>query len=224
MAIGTGTAILGSAALGMLGGSKKAGNTTSTQTNSPWAPTQPYWHSLFAQGQNMPSNNPRLSEGAINPLRETIRGEFLNPESNPFFRNSVNDALGLAKSQFAGQYGGQAGGNLGNSGYQEMLMRTLGQLATNAYAGQHNVERQNQLAAAGGAPGFDIAAMQAPFTPLQQQAALLAAAGGGQSTSSQPYFTNPLGGALGGALAGGQLAGMFNRQPNPFTGVGAYPY
>jgi hypothetical protein len=220
MAVGTGTAILGSAALGMLGGSKKSGSSTSTQNSAPWAATQPYWNSLFIRGHQTPyKGGPNLSAPAADQLRSTIQGDYLNPSSNPFFQGSVNDALGLAKSQFAGQYGGQAGGNLGNTGYQEMLMRTLGNVATNAYSDQFNRERQNQIAAAGGAPSFDAASMQAPFAPLREQAAILAGAGGGSSTTSQPFFTNPMAGALGGALAGGQLYGMMGGQSltNPFS-------
>lgn len=224
MAIGTGAAILGSAALGMVGGSKKSGSATSTQDSSPWAPTQPYWNTLFGAGNRIPyePNGPDLSSAAADPLRSTIRGDYLNPSTNPFFQSAVSDALGLAKSQFAGQYGGDAGGNLGNSGYQEMLARTLGQVATNAYSDQYNRERQNQLSAAGGAPAFDMGSLQVPFAPLQQQAALLSAAGGGSTNASQPIYTNPLAGALGGALAGGQLAGMMNNQYKP--GMSSTPF
>lgn len=222
MAIGTGTAILGSALIGAAAsGSKKSGSSTSTQNSAPWAATQPYWNTLFGAGNRTQYDprGPNLSGAAVDPMRATIRGDYLNPSSNPFFQNSVNDALGLAKSQFAGQYGGQAGGNLGNSGYQEMLMRTLGNVATNAYSDQFNRERQNQLAAAGGAAAFDNAHMTVPFAPLQAQAGLLSAAGGGSSTTSQPNYTNPLAGALGGALAGGQLYGMMGGQSltNPFS-------
>jgi hypothetical protein len=142
-------------------------------------------------------------------LGATIRGDYLNPSTNPFFTGAVNDALGLAKSQFAGQYGGQAGGNLGNSGYQEMLLRTLGNLSTNAFADQYGRERQNQLTASSSAPQFDASAMASPFSPLREYAAILAGAPGGQATTSQPLYTNPLAGALGGALAGGQLFKMF---------------
>lgn len=230
MAVSTGMAMAGGALLGsgLLGGSRESGSTTATTVanSSPWAPTHPYWTGLFQQSNNTPINLPGLSDPAADQLRSTIHGDYLNPSTNPFFQNSVNDALGLAKSQFAGQYGGSAGSNLSNSGYQEMLARNLGQIATNAYANQYNRERALQIAAAGGAPGFDTMAGRAPFAPLKERAAILAAAGGGSSTSSQeqPYFTNPLAGALGGALAGGQIAGMLGGGAAPFFGVGQVPY
>lgn len=210
MAVSSGAAIAGGALLGsgILGGSKQSGTTTSVQDSSPWAPTHPYWTQLFSQSNNVPFSNPNLTAPGASQLRSTIQGDYLNPSTNPFFQSSVNDALGLAKSQFAGQYGGDAGSNLGNSGYQEMLARTLGQVATNAYSDQYNRERGYQVASAGGAPGFDAAAMSSPFAPFRERAAILAGAGGGTGSLTQPYFTNPLSGALGGALAGGQIYKM----------------
>ncbi len=207
MAISTGAAILGGSALGLLGGSKKSGNQTVTQNNTPWAGVQPYLHDIFGRGQAaLSTGNPMTNRasGALNPY---LSSSFLNPETNPAFRSSVNDALGLAKSQFAGQYGGAAGSNLGNSGYQEALARGLGAAATNAYANQYNQNAQNQLAAIGAAPAFDQA--MSPFANLERYKSLLSLGTGfGTSNTQQPIYTNPFAGALGGALAGGQIAGM----------------
>jgi hypothetical protein len=224
MAVSSGAAMLGGAALGMLGGSKKSGTQTATQNSAPWAPQQSYLRSLFGGARNVLNNQgykgPMLAPGATDQLQDTISGQYLNPSSNPFLRQSVNDALGLAKTQFAGQYGGQAGGNLGNSGYQEMLMRTLGNVATNAYGNAYGQERQNQLQASQVAPSFDVANMQSPFAPLQAYQGLVGGNYGGSSTTSQPTYTNPAAGALGGALAGGQLFGMMGGGgglANPFS-------
>lgn len=222
--MGIGTAIAGGALLGGLSGSKKQGNVTSTQNTAPWAPMQPYIMDVIGRGSeaaDRPYSGQMLSQGGTNQLASTIRGDYLNPASNPALQGYVNDALGQVKSQFAGQYGGQAGGNLGNSGYQEMLTRTLANTALPIYANAYGQERQNQLNASQLAPSLDRANMTNPFAPLQAYHGLLQGFGGGSSTSQQPYFTNPIGGALGGALAGGQLSGMMG---SPFTGVGAYPY
>jgi hypothetical protein len=220
--MGIETAVGLGAAAGMLGGSKKSGTQTSTQTSAPWEVQQPYLKTLFSGAQNTLNNGyqgPMLAPGATNQLQDTISGKYLNPSSNPFLQNYVNDALGLAKSQFAGQYGGQAGGNLGNSGYQEMLMRTLGNVATNAYGNAYGQERQNQLQASQGAPSFDVANMQSPFAPLQAYQGLIGGNYGGTSTTQQPIYTNPAAGALGGALAGGQIFGMMGGggSVNPFS-------
>lgn len=224
MAVGTGTAILGSAALGMLGGSKKSGSSTSTQSSAPWVGVQPYLGGLYQGSRNAVLRNagsafPLFDQGA-EQIGSTVRGDYLNPSSNPFLQNYVNDALGQVKSQFAGQYGGQAGGNLGNSGYQEMLTRTLANTALPIYANAYNTERQNQLQASQLAP-------QLAYQPLREYSAALQNAPGGTSTTSQPFFTNPVAGALGGALAGGQLAGMMGggqslTNPFSFGGIPGY--
>jgi hypothetical protein len=213
MAIGTGAAILGGAALGLLNGSKKSGDMTQTTTPNP------AMQDVYANASNIYSNpvynyaGPKLAPGATQNLQATIRGDYLTPDSNPFMSQYVNDALGQAKTAFAGQYGGQAGGNLGNSGYQEMLMRTLANTALPIYSNAYNMERQNQLQASQMAQGVDTGNVQAPFAEVQ---AFRNAVDGPGGTSSQPYFSNPLGGALGGAMAGGQLFNMMgNTQAAP---------
>lgn len=138
----------------------------------PWGPQQGYLQDVFNQGQNLYSRGPfnyqaspltgqaqslvsgfspasqNLTSQSQRQLSDTIEGKYLDPNTNPYLHNSVNDALGLAKTQFAGLYGGPAGQNVGNSGFQEQLARTLGQVATNAYSGAYGQERQNQLNAA----------------------------------------------------------------------------
>lgn len=177
-------------------------------------------------------------------LSSTIAGNYLSPETNPFFKSAVEDALGLAGSAFAKQYGGAAGGNLGNSGYQEGLTRTLGQLATNAYAGEYGRERQNQLNALQLAPAFqnaDIgqlaqvgaleearrqAELDAPFNQLRQYQGLISGQPGGTTSGQQPYFSNPLANALGLGLGGVGLynglgaAGLFGGGSAGLTGLG----
>jgi hypothetical protein len=216
IAAGAASAIVG----GMMSkGSKSSGNVTSTNTNTPWSGVQPYLSDVFSRGQSMANSTPyrpTLSNLANPQMEATIRGDYLNPSSNPFLQNYVNDALGLVKSNFAGQYGGQAGGNLGNSGYQEMLTRTLANTALPIYANAYGQERQNQLQASQLAPDLDKASAVNPFSPLQAYAGLLnGGAQFGTSTSQQPYFTNPGAGALGGAMAGLQLYNMFPKAPAP---------
>jgi hypothetical protein len=157
---------------------------------SPWISQQGYLKNLFSraddiygqnrsqspfmtQAQNMVvqrANNPNSLTGQSEQvLGDTLSGKYLNPNTNPFFSSAVNDSLGLAKSQVLGLYGGAAGQNIGNSGFQEHLARTLGQLATNAYADQYGQERQNQLNATNMAPELDYARANALFNVGQQQ-------------------------------------------------------
>lgn len=146
---------------------------------SPWGPQQESLKDLFGSARGLyfgsgsnPSgltsnawqlaaaraNDPNsLTNQAGGVLGKTIAGDYLNPNTNPYFQGAVNDALGLAKSQVLGLYGGPAGQNIGNSGFQEQLTRNLGSVAGNMYASNYNQERQNQLNALNQAPAFDYA-------------------------------------------------------------------
>jgi hypothetical protein len=152
---------------------------------SPWYPQQQHLGNLFANAQNQFNQGPysgpflgaqspytRQAQGmivnqALNPnsltsqsqrqIGDTISGKYLDPKTNPYLEGSVNDALGLAKSQFLGLYGGDAGSNIGNSGFQEQLARTLANSALPAYQNAYSQERQNQLNAMNLAPQFDYA-------------------------------------------------------------------
>jgi hypothetical protein len=160
-------------------------------TQSPWGPQQGYLQDVFNQGQNLYNQGPTtyrasplttqaqsIVSGLNNPnslyaqsqrqLGDTISGKYLDPNTNPYLSSSVNDALGLAKTQFAGLYGGPAGQNVGNTGFQEQLARTLGQVATNAYSGAYGQERQNQLNAAQLGGQFDLSQANA-LSQLGQQ-------------------------------------------------------
>lgn len=195
----------GGAALGGLaGGAKPGGVTTTTQDLPAWL--QPYAQGNVAQGQQILNginpNNPLLP-ASQNEAMKTIRGDYLDPSSNPYFASSVNDALGLAKSQFAGMYGGAAGQNLDNSGFQEGLARTLGQQATNAYSQNYQSERARQATAAFGAPQLVSQGNAAAFSGNQAFAGLFP----NVSSTSVPYFSNPLGNIFSGALGGYALGG-----------------
>lgn len=191
---------LGAGAVG--GGAKPAGTTTTTQDLPAWL--KPYAQGNVAQGSNilsqLPSSAPLLSASQTEAMK-TINGDYLNPASNPYFASSVNDALGLAKSQFAGMYGGQAGSNINNSGFQEGLTRTLGQLATNAYSTNYQNERNRQATATFGAPQFASQSAAAPFAGNQAFAGLFP----NVSSTSVPYFQNNLGNMFSGAVGGAVL-------------------
>jgi hypothetical protein len=134
-------------------------------------------------------------------LGDTVSGAYLNPETNPSFKAAIQDALGQAASTHAGQFGGFAGRNLSGSGYQENLGRTLGSLATGAYANQYNTERQNQMQALGMVPTLgNMSANQLgavgkerqdfDWSQLQKAAQIFGGSQGGTTTGQQPYTDN----------------------------------
>lgn len=237
----------------------KTGTTTTTATNSPYGPLQPQLDYSLGQARSIYDRgvNPFITQAtqlqaqrALDPnnltnqaqgvLGDTISGKYLTPNSNPYLQSYVNDALGLAKSQFAGQYGGQAGQNLDNSGYQEQLARTLGQVATNAYSQAYGQERQNQLNALSLAPNLDYANTGALYQAGQQQqaapvqnlaafqSAFAPALGFGTQTGQQPYYDNRTNTTLGALIGLGSLgaSAMMGKPPTPvpFFGVGNSPY
>lgn len=216
-----------SAVKGLTGGlfGTDKGTVQTQAINNPWAGVQPYLLDIFQRGKSaVNAGSPLLSQasGAVGGM---LSPGFLNPETNPAFRNSVNDALGLAKSQFAGQYGGPAGQNLGNSGYQESLARGLGAAATNAYADQYNKNVAAQLGAVSAAPGLQAA-------PLEQYKSLLSLGlPFGQSTNQQPYYQNNTAQTLGIAAAAApfilsdvRAKENIERIGTHDTGVGLYKY
>ena len=219
MGLSLGGALGGSAIGGLAGGIFGSGAGSSlfgtkqgtvpynnTSTFNPFAAS--YLPAAFTGAQDIFNANAQgtgMFGQAQKVANATISGDYLNPESNPYLRSSVQDALGLAGSSFAGQYGGAAGTNLGNSGYQEGLARTLGQIATNAYGNAYQQERANQLNAipfAGSLPYANIAGYEAALAP-----GLSFGTTTGQN--QQPYFTNQTSQTLGALTAGAGLYKMF---------------
>jgi len=167
----------------------KPEHTQLQQQQSPWNVQQPYLQNLFQhgsnlynqsapsaltrQGQNMvaaQATNPNSLTGQSERLAsDTISGRYLDPNTNPYLSGAVNDALGLAKSQYLGLYGGPAGQNVGNTGFQEQLARTLANSALPAYMNAYGQERQNQLNAMNIAPSLDYARANALMGVGQQQ-------------------------------------------------------
>lgn len=249
---------------GDLFGSKS--NTTTTQSQSgPWSVAAPYLNNLYqnaaATYDRGPYQGPYITQqSAFTPyaqqltaqkaqdpnslvgqsqteLGKTISGQYLDPSSNPYFQQNVNDALGQAKSQFASMYAGQSGGNLTNSGFQEALQRNLGNVATNAYSQNYARERQNQLQATQLAPTMDYAnidrlsqigaqqeargqaeigaqqaAYNAPWENLNQYAQALKTGTGSTGSQQTPYYTNPAASNIGGAMGALQLYQMLSKQ------------
>jgi len=258
---------------GDLFGSKS--NTTTTNSQSgPWSVAAPYLSNMYANAANTYARGPyqgpyitqqspftpyaqqltaakaqdpnSLTAQSQQELGNTISGQYLDANTNPYFQQNVNDALGQARSAFASQYGGMSGGNLTNSGYQEALQRNLGNVATNAYAQNYARERQNQLEATRLAPSMDYAnidrlaqigaqqeargqaevgaqqaAYMAPWENLNQYAQALKVGTGSTGSQQTPYYTNPAASNIGGAMSLMQLYGMANKMFGGGGGAGS---
>lgn len=198
---------LGSAASGLKNAfGTSQGTVPFTNTTSPWATLTPYLTRGFGQAQqiyNQGAQPGSLFNQAQGLTGNTLAGNYLNPESNPYLKSSVEDALGLAKSAFAGQYGGAAGANIGNSGYQEALGRALGATATNAYGNAYQQERQNQMAAIPFASSLPYANLHGYMQALSPGLAFNTQQG------QQPYYQNNTSTTLGALAGGAGILGMF---------------
>jgi hypothetical protein len=74
-------------------------------------------------------------------------------------------------------------------------------------SGNYNTASQQQQAATLAAPAFATAKNSAAWQPYKDFMSIAGGSFGG--SQSQPYFNNPMGGALSGAMIGGMLAGGF---------------
>lgn len=216
-----GLAALGGAA-GLLGASKEAGTTTTVQDIPAWL--KPYATGLIdsAQGQFQASQTPNPLIGqAQAEMEKTIGGGYLMPESNPYLRSTYDQAAKAVTDNYtsavqprndalfakAGAFGPA------NSAYRETVARNqfglgenLGNLANNLYGGNYNTERNRQFGATTAGPDFATSATGSGFAPFNQYASLLKGWG---SQTSQPFYENKMGSALGGALTGYSIGSLF---------------
>ena len=201
---------LAGALLGSQNGAKQAGTTTTVQDIPDWQ--KPYVLDLFnkanatynaSQGQQ--PQNQALVDAGRKQLTDTINGNYLSPDSNPYLKGMFNagadQITNKVNSQFtaSGRYG--SGAQTGELGYQ------LGNFANNLYGNAYQTGRQQQLTAATAAPGYAASAATSPFAGLEAYGNIVGNRFGSQTQS--PYFTNPTGGALSGALAGYGLSRAF---------------
>lgn len=232
------------AGVGLLGSKgKKSGNVTTVQSNEPPAFARPFLEQglqaaggILNQGFNPQTQAILRARGlfgspvtneAQNLAASTLRGDSLN--SNPFLDRSIQDTLGLVRSQINSQFAGRGGNDFGSSAHQELLGRGLTAAALPFQFQNFENERGRQFQALAQAPalaGLDIQNLgllqQADNTPFdflrqfQQIVGGLTPGLGGTSTTQTPFFTNPVNSAIGGGLLGNQLFNSFNS--NQTTG------
>lgn len=113
---------------------------------------------------------PGMADG-VAQLRANASGQNLDPNNNPYFRQSVGnamqDASDMVQSQFAGA------GRLGSGANTKVLTDRLGNIANSAYANQYNTNLgyQNQSANTLGQLGLSGAGLSGNVGALQAQQA-----------------------------------------------------
>jgi hypothetical protein len=211
MAIGDVFSGLGAGIGGLLGatggGSRPAGSTTTTTTQDIPDWLKPYVTGNLAGAQTtrdqLTGSNNGLMNLAVPGYAATLRGDYLDPNSNPWLKSTFTNAADLTNARINSAF---EGGNRYGSGAQAGAIGTAdSMLASNIFGGNYQAERARQNAAIGGVPQFNQGASTAALSPYSGFNSLIPGLRTGAETS--PYFTNPMGSALSGALAGGILGG-----------------
>lgn len=169
---------------------------------------------------------------------DTIRGDYLSADSNPYLKGTVDRALGDVQARVGSTFGRGGGNNYGSSAHQEWLGRTMAQEALPIYAQNYQTERGRQLGAAQDAPRMDAAAtapliqaggmqdiyqqslinaekarhdfgQMSPWDALQRYQGSLTGQYGGTTSGTQPYTpSNPYLNALGIGMGALGMYGM----------------
>jgi hypothetical protein len=154
---------------------------TSTQTSAPWSGAQPYITDLLARGQKVTKSpfdfyngdniapfspeqqlgfglqtqramagSPTLNAGN-NQLTSTLNGDYLGPNTNPWLKGNVDQAMDDVTGRVNSQFNNS---NFGSTAHQETLQRGLGDVAESMYGGNYQAERGRQVGAIGMAPSL----------------------------------------------------------------------
>jgi hypothetical protein len=143
-----------------------------TQKVEPWSGAQPYLKDFLQLGQSVTKNpyqfyngdtvagfSPEQEAGmnlgaqralagsstlnaANNKATSTLNGDFLTPNSNPYLKQNVSQAMDDVQTRVNSQF---SGNNYGGSANQELLTRNLGDVANNMYGENFARERNNQM-------------------------------------------------------------------------------
>jgi hypothetical protein len=191
------------ALLGGLGGSQQAGTVTTEEGLPDWlkAYAKPALDKYSTDLQNYQIDPYGVMPSAMREFQNTISGMYLDPSTNKYLEDYFKLGAERIKGSLSPSFGHmQAFGQ--HSGYNESLSRGLGDFATGLYGGNYAKERDRQTQLTASAPAFIGQSSQAAFQPYQQYLGTVGSLG---KKKDEPYFENPFGNILGGALAGGSL-------------------
>ena len=227
---------------------KPSSQQTSTQTSTPWSGVQPYMTDYLSKaqqatnqpynfyngstvagfspeqqaGMNLGTNRALAGSPALNSantsITDTLNGNYLSPDSNPYLKQNVNTALDDVQSRVNSQF---SGNNYGSSANQELLAKNLGQTAAGMYGQNFTNERNNMMQAANLAPTLanadylDANQLQNIGAQRQGLSQQYLNAASGQFNNAQQYPFQQLqryGQAIGGINGGGTTT---TSAPNP---------
>ena len=195
------------ALLGGMGGSSKAGTTTTEEGIPDWLMpyVKPALDKYSTDLQNYQTDPYGIMPSAMNQFKNTVGGMYLDPSTNKYLEDYFRLGAERIKGSLSPSFGHmQAFGQ--HSGYNEALSRGLGDYAVGLYGGAYEKERDRQTQLTAAAPAFLGQSSQAQVNPYTQY---LQSVGGLGKKKEEPYFNNQFGNILGGAMFGSQFGKAF---------------
>jgi len=116
-------------------------------------------------------------------VSQSLAGDFLTPDSNPFLQDTFNRAADLTRTRLSSEFAG-SGRNLGAA--LPARSEELQTLASNIFGGNFQRERDRQTSAIDQAQGLD------PINQLINRLAGIIPGAGGSTQSTQPVFRTGL--------------------------------
>lgn len=116
-------------------------------------------------------------------VSNTLQGDFLSPDSNPFLEGTFNRAADLTRGRLDSEFSG-AGRNLGAS--RPARSEELQTLASNIFGGNFQAERDRQITAIDQSQGLD------PLNMFINRISGVIPGAGGVTRSTQPVFRSGL--------------------------------
>lgn len=92
--------------------------------------------------QDIALNGTPGTNAAQQNYADTMSGSYMSPDSNPYLKGTVNQALNDVQTRVNSQFNNS---NYGTTAHQETLQRGLSQAANDAYGQNYQAERANQM-------------------------------------------------------------------------------
>lgn len=136
-------------------GGKSSEQQTQTQTATPYGPAAGQINSLLGQVGGLggaPDRTGMVNDafsGLQSGLAPTIGGQFLDPNSNPFFASTASGIADMATDRVKDLYAGSGRDPVGAGSFAGNVGTAVTDALAPMFANQYNAERGNQLNAIG---------------------------------------------------------------------------
>lgn len=121
-------------------------------TGDRYAGMDPYQTSALNAIAARATGGDQLMNAGYGNLQDTLSGKYMSPDSNPWLKQNVQNAMDQAGGTINSQF--NKPGAFGGSAHEGVMSRELGGIASNMYGQNYANERQNQINAWGAAPTY----------------------------------------------------------------------